>query len=415
MPLHPIKVAKELSARKHLHKVLGNGNNVQQCNLPQPFQFSLQPTILDSLTRLLSTHAWNCLTSSPDFCSLMDSTIQCRELVMESSTTDPAKTNLIMGATMPETFAYTGPKQILKNPDDGTVLLIKIPTAPGRKMDYIIMDCLTNFTAQDEIGYAQLETDSFRNMTTGKRCGPAGGHWMPNTDSLPSSCTPVTQQPGTMVSCHPTNPHTNTAVHYYNEGVKNYQQIYPDLFMRRLTKTQKKSETKSNPPARRKPLSEMKSRFTAMVILCRDGLESPVVAWKSLIAATESICARNSHVRKFWKAIDPGLTDWELVLLQWGCSTGEMRNHQPVAAHVDKNKSHVLESMTLHGKLPKGKCSDVPGTFRRMKPGQLYLPFQMFALQMRCGMDDVHLSLASTMHLADWHCGSVNWTSVHGL
>ena len=43
------------------------------------------------------------------------------------------------------------------------------------------------------------------------------------------------------------------------------------------------------------------------------------------------------------KLIHLGRNDIEECLVQWMCTTGEMRNHQAVGCHFDGNNSHPLE------------------------------------------------------------------------
>ena len=42
---------------------------------------------------------------------------------------------------------------------------------------------------------------------------------------------------------------------------------------------------------------------------------------------------------------------YDLILEEYALTTGEKRNHFAVKCHVEKNKSHPMETLTLHGRL----------------------------------------------------------------
>ena len=191
--------------------------------------------------------------------------------------------------------------------------------------------------------------------------------------------------------------------------------VYPDMFMRRLNKSKKTKVAAHSKAYRDKLLVEMASRLRALAIVSHFKLEPETERlWSTFATAVKEISSPASKARMQWLAVDSELTNWEIVLLVYACGTGEMRNHQPVAAHVDVNKSHCLESMMLFGKVPMNACSDATATVLEMAPGHLILPYQMLAIEMLCGKDIIHLSLTGTMHLADANRGRTNWTCVHG-
>lgn len=92
-----------------------------------------------------------------------------------------------------------------------------------------------------------------------------------------------------------------------------------------------------------------------------------------------------------------------------------MQNHQALAAHKDGNKSHPLESMTLHGKVPSKNGSTSSTTLvQGMTNAKLIFPCQHLMLEIHCGKDVVHSSLTRTHHVPDLTRGNSNWSLVHG-
>ena len=46
-----------------------------------------------------------------------------------------------------------------------------------------------------------------------------------------------------------------------------------------------------------------------------------------------------------------GHSDFEICLLIWSCSSGEMRNHVATKAHTDGNISHPIGSLTMFARI----------------------------------------------------------------
>ena len=87
------------------------------------------------------------------------------------------------------------------------------------------------------------------------------------------------------------------------------------------------------------------------LFLCNGPLPTEQFTASSL--AHVRICVSKNKRGKImeWLTVDPTLSHFDCVLLEWCCSTGEMRNHQALTAHVDGNKSHSIETMSAFGRL----------------------------------------------------------------
>ena len=92
-------------------------------------------------------------------------------------------------------------------------------------------------------------------------------------------------------------------------------------------------------------LQEMKSRFTAMLILeCENLLEEDVLQ-RHLNKMKEVLECDKDIIEKFK---EKNYTPFDSFLLAWGVSTGAMHNHEALCAHTDANKSHPVETLTLY-------------------------------------------------------------------
>lgn len=108
------------------------------------------------------------------------------------------------------------------------------------------------------------------------------------------------------------------------------------------------------------------------------------------------------------------LSDFECVLLEYACGTGEMRNHQALFAHTDTNRSHPVESMMVFGKVPEGDKRESTTIVDHMTNGMLIQPYERIVWDLRCGRDVLHCRFSATYHLSDLSRGSSNWSYVHG-
>lgn len=210
---------------------------------------------------------------------------------------------------------------------------------------------------------------------------------------------------------------------YLNEekdSLVEFNGYYRDPYMARLNKSRKRKELWVDAPKRRKTILEMQSRLKALAIAKHLGLDRQCgmgkkLEWKDRAWDTfEFAVERLPFVWQVWKEIDESLDIFEIVLLEWASATGEMRNHQAVACHVDANTSHFMESMTLFGKAPPGSCVPCTTAVENLHPGFLSFPLLGFAVEFRCGRDVLHLQLSRTMHVPDRSRDRFNWSWVHG-
>ena len=107
-------------------------------------------------------------------------------------------------------------------------------------------------------------------------------------------------------------------------------------------------------------------------------------------------------------------TSLEAALINWAMTTGDMRNHEATACHVDGNKSHLVETLTLFGRVSKNVNSSAHDITNEMANGKVVFPLDGLALEYRCGRDIIHCNFKDTMHVADSTRNTHNWSKVYG-
>ena len=306
----------------------------------------------------------------------------------------------IMGASLPPNVDVTTLNPNLVCCPEHDFGFIKLP----RNKDFIIIT-KSNFNELSVLEQSLNEMKHISKGTIASRSGAAGGVMLPLNKC--QSLSKVTQNDRVLCVRKKS---VGMSVSYRNkEGiVKGRNAIYNDLYMKRYNSKQKLRLVKSSLAYQRLLIREMVSRLKAFLILDREQL---IPIQKSL----EGFRRNDKHRLMMEKTfVTMGRTVIESKLLSWACTTGEMRNHQAVKAHVDGNKSHPVETMSIFGRLPIDSKRLTADYVREMKPGFLLLPLEGMTLKMLCGYDLIHCCLKSTVHLADNTRNTCNWTKVHG-
>ena len=176
----------------------------------------------------------------------------------------------------------------------------------------------------------------------------------------------------------------------------------------RKTANQKRKEAEENENLREKLIEEMKSRLSFLMILLEKEMGTAYELFNTFSKAVLRVKQGNTN----WKLTS--INEFDCILLEYGCGTGEMRNHQPLCAHTDSNTSHPVESMMLFGKVPEGDIRESTTIVNSMRNGMLIQPFERIVWELRCGRDVLHSRFSITYHLSDLSRGDSNWSYVHG-
>ena len=287
----------------------------------------------------------------PSFQSFVERDDICvRCMKVESMKHLPTDTREINGAALPNSFDSENNRwnlgQIIKNPGDGSFGLVQFGNG-----DYAAIGSVKISNEVIE-KLSRSETTCILKSKVGKRSGSAGGFLHPCEDEEVKkdtiSMSKCTQNHRFLSTSNGTG--TALTMHYLNkEKIKKVNSIYPDLAMDRLTANSKRKRACIDRNLRMKLIGEMKSRIYFLLILVMKNMGSANELFKSFGAAVDRI----KNGKKKWKSEDSLLTDFECVLLEYACGTGEMRNHQALHAHTDTNRSHPVESTMLFGKVPQ--------------------------------------------------------------
>jgi hypothetical protein len=349
------------------------------------------------------------ILACPSFSQFMNHKVLVRRLVIDNNAPTDMFISRIAGGKHPHDFRYHY-SQVAENPSDGSIGLLLFG-----KGDFAMVD--TSGISNEAIyQLSAQETKSVMEMETGSRQGCAGGrfHFSDNVDHDVASLSAATKHSRVFI-VNEKSASTKLECVYINYGkggeAVRYPSVYNDVLMKRLKAKEKKEVAMNCKYHREKYLSEMKSRLRCFLVMDYFGLENVNCDhWTSFLEAA----SKTSKLQE-WQMNDPTLSLFDCALLEWCCSTGEMRNHQALSVHTDGNKSHSVETMQAFGRLDPS-CAHM-GKSRQVsffRDAILCALWEMVAMRIRCGRDIWHLSLAHTYHLPDRSRDKYNTTWVHG-
>ena len=183
--------------------------------------------------------------------------------------------------------------------------------------------------------------------------------------------------------------------------------IYNDIYMQSLNKHHKLNQMKLSLSYRHILICEMITRIKTYVIAYKLGmmdiLTNPFEGFNKLFVEKKRNIEYFSREHSFFHA----------VLLSWAATTGEMRNHQAIAAHKDGNKSHAIETYSIFGRM-KQSVDHNSNIAQLIKPAYLATPIHRKVYKIVCGNHVVNCSLKQTYHVPDDGRNIFNWSKVHG-
>ena len=359
------------------------------------------------------------LTLCPSFVHFMATPILVRKMIVHDNTPTAVFRSCITGGKHPWRWSYPT-EQIAENPGDGSIGLLVFHGTE----DFAMVDTshLSNETIYQ---LSENEMKIIAEKEKGRRVGNAGGRFIPshNRDHDVAALTAATKHSRVLVPPADGSRSAKQDVHYVNfcgekgKGdepvVKVFHSIYNDIYMRRGNGAKKLAAALQCPLLREKYIAEMKSRLRAFFVMDHYELENRNCPhWTTFMEAVQRV---SIGADKKWKRADPWLSQFDIVLLEWCCGTGEMRNHQALCAHDDANKSHSVETMMVFGRTnPTHKHYGKTKQVSLFRDAYLCMLWQMIVLRTRCGKDIWHLSLGQTYHLPDRSRDRYNFSWVHG-
>jgi hypothetical protein len=414
--------SKKVQADRNLSQRLKEYNNSILLEWPAAVAYDAKQLWLNvqlqwekaSECRPMEFQWWEYVTSMFSFqCFLSEANINVRSLSIPSMKKNPKETCEIHGASLPRNFNTRdnkwNPGQILKNPGDGSFGLVQFENG-----DYAGIGTV-NLSNEVIAGLSRSETSVIQESKLGKRAGSSGGFMFPVDDPEvrkdTKSMSKCTEEHRLLTTSNGRG--TQLTMHYIHKGKrKKVNSIYPDLAVDRKNSERKREMAVKDENMKKKLIGEMKSRLAFLMILVEKNLGTPRDLFKSFAAAVMRVKEGNSN----WIVDEQNglLSDFECVLLEYACGTGEMRNHQALFAHTDTNRSHPVESMMVFGKVPEGDKRESTTIVDHMTNGMLIQPYERIVWELRCGRDVLHCRFSVTYHLSDLSRGSSNWSYVHG-
>lgn len=172
------------------------------------------------------------------------------------------------------------------------------------------------------------EASRIEEMRMYKRSGPAGGFVIPSQLQLfdRMSCTPCTKQRRMFLRMGEGRS-TDCPLVYVNPktgSIAKFSQLYNDVYMTKLTPTEKREKLRMSMHWRVKSICEMESRLQALAIVEHLGLYKKSKNKNPLMQALKATLCKlcDAHVVDFWRVVDPQLSMWEITMLEYSCSTG---------------------------------------------------------------------------------------------
>ena len=107
-----------------------------------------------------------------------------------------------------------------------------------------------------------------------------------------------------------------------------------------------------------------------------------------------------------------GYSYFQSLMLTWGVSGDESRNHEQLKAHVDGNKNNQIETLSLFPRIAENKEVTKDIFDNEMYSGLIYFPMHGFSVYFGCGKDIINCSLKQTVHIPDKSRNYVNFSKV---
>jgi hypothetical protein len=297
------------------------------------------------------------------------------------------------------------PGQVLENSEDGVFRL-----ATFDNDDYA---CIGSLPLPDKliVDIAKKDTQSIPIVGFGSRGGPSGGPlYYSEGDATCRARSACTQSDHAMAKKSTKSHNPGYAIEYINvdkkDGKVKRRTVYKDLPMARHTKQDKRKLVELDKDLQHRMIAEMKSRLSFLLLLVHTDLEKAQDLFLTLAQAAIRVMENNM----LW----PNHDGFERVLLEYACGTGEIKNFIQLHSHVDGNPSHLVETMTVFGRVPHNDWRGDSAIVRRMKPALLLLPYQKLVCKLVPGRDILHCKLLYSHHCADNSRNNQNYSCVHG-
>lgn len=246
----------------------------------------------------------------------------------------------------------------------------------------------SNFDQGDVSKFAEDEDKHIQAKTIGRRPGPASKVFDPNKES--PFLSEATRKETTLL-CSAGRHAVNMKCIYENANgiVKDTNWGYNSMEMHRLGKVKKREQARDSVAYRN--------------ILYREAL-----VYIASVSCLEAMGIPSISNDEYFPLLHQMLFDnvnqpIEETLVSWMVKTGEIRNHQSVACHVDGNSSHLYEVYSLFQRHGMEK-----------RNGYIYLPLSNLCVEIECNMQSMVCNFTNVPHVADETRDTYNFSKVQG-
>jgi hypothetical protein len=237
-----------------------------------------------------------------------------------------------------------------------------------------------------------------------KRSGSAGSFMFSHSNS--KSLSKVTQHPtavtipsvgGTAISTIYNNEHSTRASESHSVGRVVKHSVYRDVpNMSRVNKHKKGQDLKSSGAYRNNVIAEMMSRIESLIIAKE----------MNLLEMDDPFATLKSNNSKFERNDS---------LIAYACTTGEMRNYSALAAHVDGNKSHEVETLAYNGRVFPAEVRENHSLIvDDFCPAYLFCCYAGVVITVNVGRQIIHCNLKSILHVPDSSRNYTNYSRAYG-
>ena len=275
--------------------------------------------------------------------------------------------------------------------------------------NFLMIDRVPN-RLEDIVKVSKNETKYIGNLETGPRSGAAGGFVQVGSNS--HSLSQVTQKQNSILLSSKKSVSVTCAYENDKGETKKYSSVYNDIFMKRISKREKFKILLEDPSYRNICINEMMSRLQSFIIAKQLNLN--VNGCEDIFKTINGIIKEYEESLSISAFIKLDHSPFEAILLDWACSSGEMRNHTAVHAHSDGNVHHPIESLTLFARMPISSQPTRENIKLFFHAGYLYFPINGIIIKYRVGRHAIHCNLKDTLHLPDHSRDDKNWSKVNG-
>lgn len=296
------------------------------------------------------------------------------------------------------------PHQVIGNDDkdlscEGTLIIFNL-----QKQKRFIYIANSPISDKDLVDHSKVIMEEISANVSSKRSGSAGSFMFSHSNS--QSLSKVTQHPsavtvpsvgGTSISTIYNNAHSTRASESPSSSRVVKHSVYRDVpNMTRVNKHKKSKELKGSGTYQTNVIAEMMSR-----------IESLIIAKEMNLLETDDPFATLKRFKMKMERKDS--------LIAYACTTGEMRNYSALAAHVDGNMSHEVETLAYNGRVfPAEVRENHSSIVDDFCPAYLFCCYAGVVIRVNVGRQIIHCNLKSILHVPDSSRNYTNYSRAYG-